>query len=312
MAPVRSPSTLTTDGGARLDIAGRIASLKQRVDTALTQCLATRPGRPARLLEAMRYSVLGPGKRIRPVLCYLTGEALALDIERLDAPACAVEMIHAYSLIHDDLPAMDDDDLRRGRPTCHRAFDEATAILAGDALQVLAFEVLAGDDRMIADPQLRLALVGRLAGASGIDGMAGGQAMDLAAEERDLSLEELAAVHRRKTGALIQACVLMMADLAHADEGQASALSTYADRIGLAFQVRDDILDVEGDETTTGKRVGADERLHKATYPALLGLEGARREAVRLLDEALAALTPLGRAGEGLAGLARFIIERRH
>ena len=295
-----------------MDIASRITTLKQRVDTALTHCLVARDGRPARLLEAMRYSVLGPGKRIRPVLCYLTAEALGLDIARVDAPACAVEMIHAYSLIHDDLPAMDDDDLRRGRPTCHRAFDEATAILAGDALQALAFEVLASNQHLATGAHQRLATVRRLAAASGIDGMAAGQAMDLAAEERTLSLEELAAVHRRKTGALIKACVLMMADLAEADERQTSALATYADRIGLAFQVRDDILDVEGDEATTGKRVGADARLHKATYPALLGLEGARREATRLLDEALTALLPLGAAGQELRALARFIIERRH
>ncbi|MCC5868601.1 MAG: (2E,6E)-farnesyl diphosphate synthase [Gammaproteobacteria bacterium] len=293
-------------------MASRIATLKQRVDAALTHCLAARHGRPERLLEAMRYSVLGPGKRIRPVLCYLTGEALGLDIARLDAPACAVEMIHAYSLIHDDLPAMDDDDLRRGRATCHRAFDEATAILAGDALQVLAFEVLSNDEQLTTAAHLRLAMVRRLAAASGIDGMAGGQAMDLAAEERSLSIDELAAVHRRKTGALIQACVLMMADLAEAPEAQATALATYADRIGLAFQVRDDILDVDGDETAIGKRVGADARLQKATYPALLGIEGARREASRLLDEALAALSPLGSPAAGLEALARFIIERRH
>ncbi len=293
------------------DILDTTVVLRERVESALSAALAAGPHRPARLLEAMRYSVLAPGKRLRPVLCYLAGEALGVPLERLDAPACAVEMIHAYSLIHDDLPSMDDDDLRRGRPTCHRAFDEATAILAGDTLQAMAFELLASDTAGVA-PAARLAQLRRLAAASGIDGMAGGQAMDLEAETRELSLEALETVHRHKTGALIEASVLMAADLATPAEAISAALARYAGCIGLAFQVRDDILDVEGDEAATGKRSGADARLNKSTYPALLGLEGAKRQAAHLLAEAETALEPLGVAGARLRALARFVIERRH
>lgn len=295
------------------DTVAATARLRQRVEAALDGLLTPAPTRPPRLLEAMRYSVLAPGKRLRPVLCYLTGEVLGVPAVRLDAAACAVEMIHAYSLIHDDLPAMDDDDLRRGRATCHRAFDEATAILAGDTLQALAFEVLArgtpGDD---VEPRQRLAQVARLARASGIDGMAGGQAMDLAAESQTLDLEALSQVHRQKTGALIEASVLMAADLVDLAEPEQAGLARFAGMIGLAFQVRDDILDVEGDEHAIGKRTGADARLNKSTYPVLLGTEGAKREAERLLEEALVALAPLGVRAEPLQALARFVIERRH
>lgn len=293
------------------DILAATVVLRQRVESTLAAALAPGPHRPVRLLEAMRYSVLAPGKRLRPVLCYLAGEALGVPLEQLDAPACAVEMIHAYSLIHDDLPSMDDDDLRRGRPTCHRTFDEATAILAGDTLQAMAFELLASDTAGVA-PGARLAQLRRLAAASGIDGMAGGQAMDLEAETRQLSLEALETVHRHKTGALIEASVLMAADLATPSEAISSGLARYAGCIGLAFQVRDDILDVEGDEAATGKRSGADARLNKSTYPALLGLEGAKRQADHLLAEAETALEPLGVAGARLQALARFVIERRH
>ena len=293
------------------DLLAATATLRARVEATLEAALAPGSQRPARLLEAMRYSVLAPGKRLRPVLCYLAGQALAVPLEQLDAPACAVEMIHAYSLIHDDLPSMDDDDLRRGRPTCHRAFDEATAILAGDSLQALAFELLATEVPGVA-PAARLAQLRRLAAASGIDGMAGGQAMDLEAETRQLSLTALEGVHRHKTGALIEASVLMAADLAASDASVVTALARYASCVGLAFQVRDDILDVEGDEAATGKRGGADARLNKSTYPALLGLEGAKRQAERLLEDAQAALEPLGEAGAPLRALARFVVERRH
>ncbi|MCC5862761.1 MAG: (2E,6E)-farnesyl diphosphate synthase [Gammaproteobacteria bacterium] len=293
------------------DILTATASLRTRVDAALDAALAPGARRPPRLLEAMRYSVLAPGKRLRPVLCYLAGQALGVPLAQLDAPACAVEMIHAYSLIHDDLPSMDDDDLRRGRPTCHRAFDEATAILAGDALQARAFELLATDLTGVA-PAARVAQLRRLAAASGIDGMAGGQALDLDAETQQLSLEALEIVHRHKTGALIEASVLMAADLAAPEASVVTALARYASCVGLAFQVRDDILDVEGDEAATGKRSGADARLNKSTYPALLGLEGAKRQADQLLDEALSALAPLGDAGAQLQALACFVIDRRH
>jgi geranylgeranyl pyrophosphate synthase len=296
-----------------LDIVAATTRLRERVEAALDRRLAPASSRPVRLLEAMRYSVLAPGKRLRPVLCYLTGEVLGVPEERLDAAACAVEMIHAYSLIHDDLPAMDDDDLRRGRPTCHKAFDEATAILAGDSLQALAFETLATAEADSAvEPHRRLAQLARLARASGIDGMAGGQAMDLEAEQQSLGLEALAQVHRRKTGALIEASVLMATDLVDLDTWAKAGLGRFAERVGLAFQVRDDILDIEGDEAAIGKRTGADARLHKSTYPALLGIDGAKRQAERLLEEALEALEPLGERAAPLVALARFVIERRH
>jgi geranylgeranyl diphosphate synthase type II len=305
---------------APLHIIAETTLLRQRVEAALQRAIARHVAGPQRLVDAVRYGLLGPGKRIRPILCYLTGQVLGLELRQLDAAACAVEMMHAYSLIHDDLPAMDDDDLRRGRPTCHRAFDEATAILAGDALHALAFEVLTdgplGSDtaeaRVEIEPARRLAVVRRLAVASGVEGMVGGQALDLAAEAQAVGIEALALLHARKTGALISASVMMAAELAGAAPTHAHALECYARNIGLAFQVRDDILDVEGDEATTGKRSGADARLNKSTYPALLGLEGAKRQAAQLLEQALAALQPLGPAAGPLQELARFVVERRH
>jgi geranylgeranyl diphosphate synthase, type II len=305
---------------AALDIIAQTTLLRQRVEAALRQAIARHVAGPQRLVDAVRYGLLGPGKRIRPILSYVTGQVLGLELRHLDAAACAVEMMHAYSLIHDDLPAMDDDDLRRGRPTCHRAFDQATAILAGDALQTLAFEVLtdaplgsaAAEALVEIEPARRLAVVRRLAVASGVDGMVGGQALDLAAEAQAVGIEALALLHARKTGALISASVMMAADLAGAAPSHAQALECYAGNIGLAFQVRDDILDVEGDEMATGKRSGADARLQKSTYPALLGLEGAKRQAAQLLEQALAALQPLGPAARPLQELARFVVERRH
>jgi geranylgeranyl pyrophosphate synthase len=248
--------------------ADRLAACGARVEACLERWLPRADKTPGRLHEAMRYAVLGGGKRVRPVLVYFTGAALGVPESRLDGPAAAVELIHAYSLVHDDLPAMDDDDLRRGRATCHRAFDEATAILAGDALQVLAFEILAADPSMVPDPAHRLDIIRLLARASGTAGMAGGQAVDLEAAGRVLPLEALEQMHRLKTGALIHASVMMAA--ASADEllpNLEDALDAYGAAIGLAFQIQDDILDVEGDTGVLGKRAQADAVRCQARLP---------------------------------------------
>ncbi|MEG3116080.1 farnesyl diphosphate synthase [Salinicola sp. 4072] len=288
--------------------AGLIDAARSRSEHVLAAWLNRADGASASLDDAMRYSVLGTGKRLRPVLVYLAGRALGADDEALDAPAAAIEMIHAYSLVHDDLPAMDDDDLRRGRPTVHRAFDEPLAILAGDALQTLAFEALASR------PHPRLgALITTLAQAAGRDGMAAGQAIDLGAVGAPMDLAALQAMHQHKTGALIRAAVRLGA-LVAVDESdpRVAALDRYASAMGLAFQIHDDVLDVTGDTQTLGKTSGADARRDKPTYPALLGVAQAQRRARNLLDEALAALEPLGEAGQPLAALARFMIDRDH
>ena len=279
-----------------------------RVDHALTQVLAQSSGPSASLAEAMHYSVMGGGKRLRPVLVYAAGQALGVNETLLDAPAVAVELIHAYSLVHDDLPAMDDDDLRRGRPTCHKAFDEATALLAGDALQTLAFEHLAALPHPAA-----ARLVSCLARAAGRAGMAGGQAVDLAAVGHQIGLERLIEMHAHKTGALIVASLEMPGLLCESPQGKrVQALRAYGQAIGLAFQIQDDVLDIEGDTAVIGKMQGADQRLNKPTYPALLGLEGARQRARELVNEACTALAPLGEGAEPLKALARFMIERDH
>jgi geranylgeranyl diphosphate synthase type II len=260
----------------------------------------------------MRYATLGSGKRIRPVMCYLAGEAVGTGPAELDAPAAAVELIHAYSLIHDDLPAMDDDDLRRGRPTTHRAFDEATAILAGDALQVLAFEILATDRALTKDPAARVEIVRILAVASGTAGMAGGQALDLAAVGRRLQIDEVEEMHRRKTGALIEASVMMAAATRpQLPMRKKEALAHYARALGLAFQIVDDVLDVVGDQALVGKPVRADAAADKPTYPAIAGLAAAKARALELRDQALAALGAFGPEADGLRALARYIVERQ-
>lgn len=280
-----------------------------RVETALDHALPAAPGPSplARLVEAMRYAVLGPGKRVRPFLVYASGELADADAATLDAPACALEMIHAYSLVHDDLPAMDDDDLRRGRPTCHRAFDEATAILVGDALQARAFELLAEAPGLA--EKTRIAMITTLARAAGHQGMVGGQAIDLAAIGQQPGLAALERMHRMKTGALIEAAVILGALAGNADEAMLRRLTRYARAIGLAFQVRDDILDVTADSQTLGKTQGKDAARDKPTYVSLLGLDAAQALAGELRDEALAALDGLSRA-EPLRLLARYIIER--
>ncbi|TFH87626.1 (2E,6E)-farnesyl diphosphate synthase [Billgrantia azerbaijanica] len=289
-------------------LAARLAADRARVDACLAALFEGRRAPAPRLEAAMRHGLLVGGKRLRPVLVYLAGRALGAADEALDAPAAAVELIHAYSLVHDDLPAMDDDDLRRGQPTVHKAFDEATAILAGDALQCLAFEVLARADH----PRLP-ALIRTLAGAAGRDGMVGGQALDLAAVGGHPDVEALACVHAHKTGALIRAAVRLGALAAVAEtDPRVAALERYAAAIGLAFQIHDDVLDVAGDTATLGKTAGADAAHDKPTYPALLGLEGARARAAELVEEAVAALAPLGTAAAPLAELARYMIERDH
>jgi geranylgeranyl pyrophosphate synthase len=282
-----------------------------RVEHALDRCLPAGSLHPARLHEAMRYAVLGGGKRVRPIMVYATGAALGVNAEVLDGPACAVELIHAYSLIHDDLPAMDNDDLRRGKPSCHRAFDEATAILAGDALQTLAFYILAHDPAMTADARARLAMIENLALAAGSRGMVGGQAIDFAAVGRSLDIAELEIMHIHKTGALIRAAVRLAALSASGlNQTTLQQLDHYAKCVGLAFQIRDDILDVEGDAAVTGKRQGADLALNKPTYPSLLGLAEAKRRAAYLHEEALASLTALDERAEPLRGLSHYIVER--
>ena len=328
----------------------RLPDYRARVHAMLDRVLPPASQPPRRLHEAMRYAVLNGGKRIRAILVIATGEALRADAGRLEPPACAVELIHAYSLVHDDLPAMDDDDLRRGLPTCHRAFDEATAILAGDALHTLAFEILvrapipggvpAPDDASAsADipawgsasgaspcsagvpavpasagaPTSVGELVRTLADASGSRGMAGGQAVDFESVGRSLTLEQLENMHLHKTGALIRACVRLGALSAGAGDPEILArLDDYARCIGLAFQIRDDVLDVESDTATLGKTQGADIARKKPTYPAILGLEASRAHAHALHERALETLAPLGPDADPLRDLSGFIVSRMH
>ncbi|MEO5343831.1 MAG: polyprenyl synthetase family protein [Gammaproteobacteria bacterium SHHR-1] len=280
-----------------------------RVEGCLDRLLPTADHLPERLHRAMRYAALAPGKRVRPLLVYATGDALGCAHERLDGIAAAVEMIHAFSLVHDDLPAMDDDALRRGQATCHMAFDEASAILAGDALQTEAFLVLAQQDGGI-DPQLRLQMIELLAQAAGSRGMAGGQALDMAAENQELDLPQLEIIHIHKTGALIRAAVNMACLASRCDPEPQRRLDHYAKCVGLAFQIRDDILDVEGETQTLGKTQGKDSHSNKATYPALLGLQGAHAKAQELIDEALHSLTELDQRADPLRALASYILRR--
>jgi geranylgeranyl pyrophosphate synthase len=286
---------------------------KQRVEQALDLRLPSPDTLPGRLHEAMRYACLDGGKRIRPLLVYATGEALGVDPDILDAPACAIELMHVYSLVHDDLPAMDDDDLRRNRPTCHRAYDEATAILVGDALQTLAFQVICCDNKLPADPTLRMAMVETLARASGSRGMAGGQALDLEAVGQELNLAELENLHIHKTGALIRAAVRMGAQLSTtADSSSLGQLDHYAKCIGLAFQIQDDILDVEGDTETLGKTQGKDKAQAKPTYPSILGLAEAKEKADELVREALHSLKDFDTGADPLRWIAGYITDRTH
>lgn len=287
-----------------------MSSHQQRVNLALEKHLEEMPCPDQKLTEAMHYSLTGDGKRIRPVLVYAAGVATGGSDEQLDIPACAVEMIHAFSLIHDDLPAMDDDDLRRGRATCHKAFDEATAILAGDALQTMAFEILSDDDAILSGEQ-RLKMIAHLAKATGARGMTGGQAIDLAAVGNNLTVEQLETMHGLKTGALIRASVLL-GGLCNPEisDAELEMLDSYAQCIGLCFQIQDDILDVVGDTETLGKPQGSDQQQKKPTYPAILGLEAARQLAREQHDQAIAYLAHLDEKADTLRQIANYIIER--
>jgi len=284
---------------------------RARLERALDHLLPDATTLPARLHKAMRYAVLDGGKRIRPTLVYAGGMATGATQTRLDAPACAVELIHAYSLVHDDLPAMDDDDLRRGKPSCHRAFGEAYAILAGDALQSLAFQILAQEDPQDTGAAIRLQMIRTLALASGSRGMAGGQAIDLAATGQQLNIAELEDMHIHKTGALIRASVVLGAVCGNGvDSAQLARLDHYAKCIGLAFQIRDDILDVEGETETLGKNTGMDQHREKSTYPALIGLDAARERARELHADAIDSLSGFDENADPLRWISAYIIER--
>ena len=284
---------------------------RERAEGVLQRVLPPGDQEPARLHRAMRYAALGEGKRIRPLLVYATGVAIGVPPEALDAPAAAAELIHAYSLVHDDLPAMDDDDLRRGRPTTHRAFDEATAILAGDALQVLAFDLLANEPMPGVGDAGRLEMIRLLARASGTQGMAGGQAMDLAATGRRLEPRQIEEMHARKTGALIRASVLIAcAACPTLTAPKRDALDRYGRAIGLSFQIVDDLLDVLGDPAVTGKVAGSDALRGKPTYPAIAGVAAARVRAAELAGEGIAALGPFGPEASRLRDFAADLVQR--
>ena len=294
-----------------MDFKEQLARYQARIEGVLSARLALADEAPVHLRAAMAYSLLDGGKRVRPILAYAAGEALGAAAADLDACAAALECIHVYSLIHDDLPAMDDDALRRGKPTCHIAYGEATAILAGDALQALAFELLAAHE--FAPGVNRVALIRGLARAAGAAGMCGGQAVDLDATGKSLNLSELEQMHRCKTGALIVAAVALGALCApSASEAERAALATYAGALGLAFQVQDDILDIESDTATLGKPQGSDLAQGKITYPALLGLPGAKAKAAELIEQALQAVSALPYNTAFLRDFAAYLIRRHH
>lgn len=293
-------------------LATDLTHLQQRINHFLAEKLKTTDSVGSPLVEAMAYAVLLGGKRVRPFLIYATGRMLGVPLEKLDHSTAAMEAIHAYSLVHDDLPAMDDDRLRRGKPTCHIAFDEATAILAGDALQSFAFELLATDPHLT--DREKVVQVTELATASGAKGMCLGQSLDLIAENKAVSLEELELIHRNKTGALILSSVMMGLNLSEYSQNVAikQPLVNYAKAIGLAFQVQDDILDVIGETDKIGKIVGSDEHLNKSTYPKLLGLDGAKQKAEMLYQTALHSLEQLPFDTTALKELANFIVKREN
>jgi geranylgeranyl pyrophosphate synthase len=290
----------------------QLNSLSQRVETILDRWIPEENIHPAPLHDAMRYSVLNGGKRIRPALIYATGMALDIPLDSLDGAAAAVELIHAYSLIHDDLPAMDDDDLRRGKPTCHKVYGEASAILAGDAIQALSFYIIAVDPSGPDSSDIRLKMIEVLARAAGSRGMAGGQAIDLASVGQTLSLSELEDMHIHKTGALIRASVMLAAYARPGiNDATLECLDHFSKCIGLAFQIHDDVLDVEGDTETLGKPQGSDSHRNKPTYPAILGLSDSRKRAQDLYGEAIASLSDLGDSASLLKDIAAYIVMRR-
>jgi geranylgeranyl pyrophosphate synthase len=305
--PVQNASTGSGSFGAQLE------SWRVRMEHALAARLPQSDILPARLHEAMRYSVLGGGKRIRPALLFATAQALGLKEDEVEAAACAIELVHVYSLVHDDLPAMDDDDLRRGRPTCHKAYDEATALLVGDALQSLAFQLLASDPALPASPAIRLRLIDMLARAIGTFGMAGGQAIDLAVQGMRLDISQVEDMHARKTGALIHASVLMAAECRPPlDANLYAALTRFASAVGLAFQIQDDLLDVTGDVSTLGKATGADSERAKPTHPAVIGIPASQQRMRLLHSQAINALAPFGERAESLRSLAHWLLSRQY
>jgi geranylgeranyl pyrophosphate synthase len=295
------------------DFGNQLETWRLRMEAALAARLPEADVVPARLHEAMRYSVLGGGKRIRPALVFATARAVGLTEDDVEAAACAIELVHVYSLVHDDLPAMDNDDLRRGRPTCHKAYDEATALLVGDALQPLAFQLLARDPKLPASPAIRLRLIDMLAQASGTLGMAGGQAIDLAVQGRRLDISQVEDMHARKTGAVIRASVLMAAECAPPlDPNLYGALSRFANSVGLAFQIQDDLLDVTGDASMLGKATGADSEREKPTHPAIIGISASQQRVRLLHNQAIHALAPFGDRAEDLRSLAHWLLSRQY
>jgi geranylgeranyl pyrophosphate synthase len=289
----------------------RVAHYTERVARKLESVLPASTEAPRRLHDAMRYAVFAGGKRIRPLLVYASGESLGLDESMLDAPAAAIELIHTFSLVHDDLPAMDDDELRRGKPTLHRQYDEATAILAADAMQPLAFGVLADAEEIPRDARLRL--IRLVSDACGSVGMTGGQSLDLAAEGRSLTADEVESMYAMKTGALIHAAIVSPSLLVESlPPARATALDAFARNIGIAFQIRDDILDIEGATQVIGKRAGADVAHNKATWPGLFGVDAARHRSGALVGGALERLDDFGTDADPLRWMAHFITERSH
>ena len=282
---------------------------QQRVEATIKRSLPTVETHPERLHQAMHYALFNGGKRIRPMITYATAELLGIELEQVDPAAAAIEMIHAYSLIHDDLPAMDDDALRRGQPTCHMAFDEATAILAGDALQTAAFETLVMTD---ASSEIRLGWIQQLAFASGAAGMVGGQMIDLESEQKHVDADSLRMMHNKKTGALIQASVLMGATPAQPGSDTLDNLQRYAETIGLAFQVQDDILDVEGESAIIGKPQGSDQQQGKSTFVSLFGVDGAKRQLSTLYQQSMDSLSALNGGTSHLAEITHYVIQRDH
>ena len=302
-----------SDETARSAFVAQMQHWQAYMERALAARLPSVDAEPRRLHAAMRYSVLQGGKRVRPMLLFSTARALGLAEAQVEAAACSVELIHAYSLVHDDLPAMDDDDLRRGRPTCHKAFDEATAVLVGDALQSLAFQLLASDAALPAAPPIRLRLIELLAEASGTSGMAGGQALDVAAPGRQLSIADVETMYAHKTGALIRASVLMAAACVPViSTPLLEALAAFAARIGLAFQIQDDLLDVLGDTATLGKTADSDRARGKPTYPAVMGVAASQQRVARLHAEAVEALAPFGPEATALRALADWLLGRSY
>ena len=294
-----------------LNVRTRLQAWQERIESVLEAVLPPAATNPAHLHDAMRYSVLNGGKRMRPLLVYATGEALGIAPEKLDIPAAALELIHVYSLVHDDLPAMDDDDLRRGKPTCHKAYDEATAILVGDALQALAFQLLAAHPQLDIPPAQRLRMIDQLGQAAGSRGMVAGQAIDLGAVGKELTELELELMHIHKTGALIRASVLLAAYTAETISAeQLRQLDRFAKCVGLAFQVQDDILDVESDTQTLGKTRGADAAAGKPTYPSIIGMAAAKAKLQDLHDEAIAALAGFDESADLLREIAEFTVKR--